>query len=201
MKINLEIILLDDAFQHRKIQPNLNILLTDFKRLFYEDTLLPAGRLRESKSGAKRADAVIISKCPENLAENEKQKIILIIKKITKNETPIFFSKITYKKPVNYFDKNLQLLKAEHRPSEIKLISAIAQPQIFEDFLKEKYQISNHFVFPDHHFFTRNELKKILQNTDNQIVTTEKDFVKAKHTIYCNSQFATYIELPVMVKE
>lgn len=95
-----EIILLDDAFQHRKVDRDLNILLTAYASPFFADIILPAGRLREARKEAARADMVVVTKCPENLSETEQQHFKTRIKQYTVPEVPIFFSSIKYEVPV-----------------------------------------------------------------------------------------------------
>ena len=87
-----QVVLLDDAYQHRAIDRNLNLLLTPFDRPFYRDYVLPTGRLRESRSGAKRADAVIVTKCPDELGTAQQEEITTHIMQYTQRDTPVFFS-------------------------------------------------------------------------------------------------------------
>ena len=94
---NTEVILLDDAFQHRSVTPSLNILLTDYHRPFYEDFLLPAGRLRESRTGAGRADIVIVTKCPQEITDEDMIDIEKSIREFV--EKPVFFTQIRYGNP------------------------------------------------------------------------------------------------------
>lgn len=98
-KPNTQIILLDDAFQHRAIRPHLNLLLTDYRRLFYQDYVLPMGLLREFRRGAKRANAVIVTKCPPLLTDTDKNEIVRQIQKFTLPSTPIFFRPLGTKLP------------------------------------------------------------------------------------------------------
>ena len=103
MKIdNVEVILLDDAYQHQYISPHLNLLLTTFYQPFSRDIMLPAGRLRESRANANRADAVIITKCPETLSDKIKSLLMNEVRKFAGGNKPVFFSQFEYKEPVCY---------------------------------------------------------------------------------------------------
>ena len=94
-----QLVLLDDAFQHRRLRPHLQLLLTDFSQPFYRDSLLPAGRLRESRHGAARADAVLVTKCPENLSFLQKETMTRHIRAYAGRQTPVFFTGIRYGPP------------------------------------------------------------------------------------------------------
>ena len=95
----VEVILLDDGFQHRSVKPDINILLTDYGRLFYKDWLLPTGNLREARVNALRAEMVVVTKCPEDIGQDERQEISSRVRKYTRTSAPVFFSKIKYKDP------------------------------------------------------------------------------------------------------
>ena len=179
-----QVILLDDAYQHRAVIPDFNILLTDYSRLFYKDFPFPSGRLRESRKGAKRADAVIVSKCPVDLAENEKKEIISSINQYTKEGTPIYFTSIKYGEiiPVQKTDNPIKLDKN----ISVLLFSGIAKAQNLENYVSGKTDLKEHLTFSDHHFYTIKELGNIKLNfekimaTSKIILTTEKDAVKIK---------------------
>lgn len=172
-----QIILLDDAFQHRAITPHLNLLLTDYGRLFYKDYLLPTGLLRESRQGAKRAQAVIVSKCPNTLSEKNKQLIIKKIQRYTRLQVPIFFSTFAYASPVPYFE-SLPELSAQ---TACWLVSGIAQPSTFEQAAKALFSLAGHSAMGDHHHFSEDEVKEWSRISESYpILTTEKDWVKIK---------------------
>jgi tetraacyldisaccharide 4'-kinase len=172
-----QLVLLDDAFQHRAVKPHFNILLTDYKRLFYEDFVLPVGLLREPKQGAKRADAVVVSKCPSHLSGHEKERIIAQIKQYVKAQVPVFFSTFDYDTPRPYFEADLH----SSPPSSFWLLSGIAQPQLFEDAAVRHFTVKGHSHFGDHHKFKISDLERVVANANHSpILTTEKDFVKIK---------------------
>jgi tetraacyldisaccharide 4'-kinase len=177
-----QVIILDDAFQHRPVQPDLNILLTDYKRLFYQDFPFPAGRLRESRYGAKRADAVIVTKCPADLDVREQRNISQKILKYTQKDTPVFFTSIRYQEPKGIFEQYDFKEVSQQKDFTLIALSGIAQPAIFEQYLKEKYKVSKHFTFADHHNYTAKDLQKVAtfwqQHRNSALITTEKDYVK-----------------------
>jgi tetraacyldisaccharide 4'-kinase len=170
----INLILLDDAFQHRGVNPDVNILLTDYKRLFFKDNPFPAGRLRERRKGAKRADIIIVTKCP-SISEAEEQAIISSIR-MYNHHAPVFFTSFVYQTPQNIFSKIKKTLE------KIVLVSAIAQPKHFEVAMNERYSVKKHFIFPDHHSFSEKDLHNIttslVNNPEVDLVCTEKDAVK-----------------------
>jgi tetraacyldisaccharide 4'-kinase len=177
-KPNVEVVLLDDAFQHRHIQPGLNILLTDYRKPFYRDYVLPYGTLRESKTGAKRADIIIITKCPADLPQDKKEQIRQKVQ--LKNPQKLFFSHVEYGKinPLTKF--NTSLLKTK----SIVLVTGIAYAEPLHKHLAKTYHIIKHFNFPDHYSFKEKDMVDI-QNIltkfagDNPVVvTTEKDAMR-----------------------
>lgn len=169
---NADVILLDDAFQHRKVKASLNILLTSFDKLYSNDCMLPTGNLRESKFGAKRADVIVVTKCPENL---ENSTIESITKKLKpKHNQEIYFSKIAYNSEI----KN----GTDHKPleyltgKEFLLVAGIANPKPLIDFMKNKGLKFESKLFPDHHNFTTSEIEELKKHS--LILTTEKDFMR-----------------------
>lgn len=174
-----EIVLLDDAFQHRKVNANFYILLTKYNDLYVDDFLLPTGNLRESKSGAKRANVILVTKCPENLSENEQQNIVA---KINPNKNQhVFFTTISYAENLK---GSCEILLSELPDYEILLITGIANPKPLLAFLSEINIVFKHLKFADHHEFSAAEIKTIKQeyqqikSTKKLILTTEKDFVR-----------------------
>ncbi len=173
-----EVILLDDAFQHRKVKAGFYILLTTFDDLYADDFILPAGNLRESRSGAKRANCIIVTKCPKQLSSKQQQNIKNKLK-IAENQL-LFFSYIDYDECV--YSSN-ESLKVSEILNENKLIVAgIAKPKSFIDFLKHKND--EVMIFADHHHFSENDVAAILAKANgNKIITTEKDFVRLQGRI------------------
>lgn len=171
-----EIIILDDAFQHRAVKAGFNVLLTDYNHLFTDDFLLPAGNLREWKSGVKRADTVVITKCPEDITINEQNRIR---NKIAFSNEKIFFSHIKYDQLKSIDNKDLNDVKS------ILLVTGIANPTPLISYLKRFYTVE-HIKFKDHHEFTEDDIKNIHKKFDTfakqnkVIITTEKDMMRLK---------------------
>ena len=177
-----EVILLDDAFQHRKVKGSFYILLTKFDDLFMDDFLLPMGRLRESREGAKRADVILVSKCPENLTK-ESQK--LIRQKLLKFKKEVFFTSISYAESVLGAS---EMLTSELKNFEVLLITGIANPAPLLNYLKSLNVKFQHLKYADHHYFSDKEIEGIKNKFDNMqsskiILTTEKDYVRLVNKI------------------
>jgi tetraacyldisaccharide 4'-kinase len=173
-------IVLDDAFQHRYVNPSVNLLLCDYNRPFFNDWLLPMGLLRESRKGAKRADAIIVSKCPKNLNEQQKQEIKKEIAVYAAPNTPVFFSFISYETPLPVYENE----KLPEFFNKVILFSGLANAKPFREVAEAQYTVLQHFDFPDHHQYSTADFAKIkqayTQHADAQtiILCTEKDMVK-----------------------
>lgn len=168
-----EIILLDDAFQHRSVKPSLNVLLSDYHRPFYEDFLLPAGRLRESRAGAERADIVVVTKCPVEVSD---EKMIEMEKAIRKHsDKPIFFTRIHYGRPAAFSGQR-------KIGSDVVLVSGISNVKPLVHYVSHNFNLVKHFDFNDHHTYSLSDLEKLVlyikANPEVSILTTEKDKVK-----------------------
>ena len=166
-----DVILLDDAFQHRKVKAGFYILLTSYDDLFYKDFILPTGNLRESRSGANRTDLIIVTKCPKNLSYEEQNNI--------RNEIgldkDIFFTFIDYDEKVYSVDKELEVNSI--KKSDKLLVAGIAKPEPFFRHLDAK--TNEKISFPDHHNFSDSDIENIKNKSKNRlIITTEKDFVR-----------------------
>lgn len=170
-----EIILLDDAFQHRKVKADLYILLTAYNDLYCDDFMLPTGNLRESRSGANRAEIVIVTKCPETLSEVEKLEIEA---KLNLNDNQkLFFTTIRYDHLVYSKCKEIPVFDI-HKKNKL-LLAGIAKPEPFYNFLKN--DADKILTFPDHHHFSESEIDEIKSKANQRlIVTTEKDYVRIK---------------------
>jgi tetraacyldisaccharide 4'-kinase len=173
-----DVILLDDAYQHRKVQGGLYILLTTYNDLYCDDYMLPTGNLRESRSGAKRAKVVIITKCPSGLAIEEQDSIRMKLNLDKSQE--LYFSFIKYDDFVFSEHDSITLEKIKRQPK--LLVAGIAKPDSFFDFIKAKEDIC--LSFPDHHDFTATDIAAIKNKAGNNIiVTTEKDYVRLKGSL------------------
>lgn len=173
LDVKPEVILLDDAFQHRRVKAGFYVLLTAYGDLYCDDFMLPTGNLREAKIGAKRADIIIVTKCPKDLNQKEQA----MIKKKIGAETPIYFSCIKYDSKV--YSKSLTMELSEVIATPKVLLAGIAKPDYFFTYLQSGNDKT--LSFPDHHNFSAKEITLIKEAAKNKIiVTTEKDFVRLK---------------------
>ncbi len=177
-----EVILMDDGFQHRQVQPGFSILLTDFNDPYTSDYLLPAGNLREPRSGAKRADIIVITKCPDSFSV--KQRDHLLTKINPRPNQKVFFSKVVYSNSV--IGTSFTLNSDEWSDYDVVLVTGIAKSSPFVEFVKSRFKSVKHMEFPDHHNFSQNEIMKIDAEFDKNpnlqkiILTTEKDYMRLK---------------------
>lgn len=177
-----DIILLDDAFQHRKVKAGFYILLTSYGDLYSDDFMLPTGNLRESRNGAKRANIIVVTKCPAHLSLDERNKIkrLLLRRNDKVKNQELYFSYIDYDDSVYSEDK---ILKVDEIKNVDKLLLAgIAKPEPFFGYLQHENEEC--LAYPDHHHFTENDITDIKNKSKNKIIiTTEKDFVRLKGSI------------------
>ncbi|MEC4044008.1 tetraacyldisaccharide 4'-kinase [Myroides odoratimimus] len=183
-RTDTQAIVLDDAFQHLAVKGGFNILLTTYDEPYYSDYMLPTGNLRESRRGAKRADIIIVTKCPPTLSSTEQNSIV---KKLNLKLgqlsffTYIEFSKLAYSKADSI---SVEDLKKE----EFLMVAGIAKPQSFFDHLKGDKTIC--LTFPDHHHFSSTDIELILNKAkENKIITTEKDYVRLNGLIPSNKLY------------
>ena len=172
LNLKPEVVLLDDAFQHRKVKPGISILLTDFNNLYSEDNIFPLGNLRESIGNANRADIIIVTKCDKNINKDQKRHIIQKLN-IGDNQK-IYFSSIKYSKMV--YDKESSKPLSEFKNIKFTLVTGIADSTYLINYLNDSGYNFNHILFKDHHNFSNSDIIKIDQN--DLIITTEKDYVK-----------------------
>jgi tetraacyldisaccharide 4'-kinase len=177
LQIKPDLILLDDAFQHRKVKGSFYILLTKYDDLFVDDFLIPTGNLRESAQGAKRADIILVTKCPIDLAKSEQDSIR---HKLSTFHKKVFFTRISYADTVL---GAMQIPTLDLNNFEVLLITGIANPDPLINYLKSLNVRFQHLKYADHHHFSQNEIKNIEIEFDaiqspKMILTTEKDFVR-----------------------
>lgn len=187
LKSKADIILLDDAFQHRKVKAKTTILLSTFNDLYVDDYMLPTGNLREYRSNAKRADFIVITKCPDHVPYAKLQEIEMRLK--VQPHQKNYFSKIGYDTMIHGISEKLPLSYLNDKA--FTLVTGIANPQPMVDFLKEKSFKFEHKKYADHHHFTSSEIND-LQGKEI-ILTTEKDFVRLQPKL---NKFAIYY-LPI----
>ena len=173
-------IILDDAFQHRKVQAGTNLLLTSYDKLYTQDFLLPVGSLRDIRSRARKAQIIIVTKCPE-LTQTEQEKIIQQLKPLPSQK--VYFTTIAYSDRV-YSHEDSQALK-DFIATPFTLVTGIANPTPLVDFLEKQGASFEHLAYSDHHHFSNRELELLRQK--GRILTTEKDYVRlegALSTLY-----------------
>ena len=190
-----EVVILDDAFQHRKIQGSLYVLLTTFQKLFTDDFILPAGNLRESASNKERANVIIITKCPSDLSSTEKGKIIAKIKPSSSQQ--VFFSFIQYNEP-KPFTKNTKW----NSSNKVVLVTGIVNPTPLQLHLESLGHEVKLLSYPDHYDYTQKDIEKLQQEiqllgTNSVIATTSKDAVKLKPLM--NNLAVDAFEIPIKV--
>ncbi|MFD1614642.1 tetraacyldisaccharide 4'-kinase [Gelatiniphilus marinus] len=172
LKDKPEIILLDDAFQHRRVKAGFNILLTTYANPYYSDFVLPTGNLREPKSGAKRAHVVVVTKCPKHLKVSEKNSILNRIK--AESYQHVFFSSIVYSNEV--FSKDAS--KILETLTNFTLVTGIANAEPLVDFLNSKNLKFQHLNYNDHYQFSPQDI--LYLEKQSLIITTEKDYMRLR---------------------
>lgn len=184
-----QVILMDDAYQHRHVTPGLNILLLEYDSIFKQDYLLPAGNLREPMSSKKRADVIIISKSPSILVPIEKKRILEALQ--PEEHQQVFFSFLKYGEFNKVFGQQSPMLMGASYYMEkrftILLVTGIANPSGLIEYLRRHTDKLETLIFPDHHEFTTKDLDKITETFNNIanpskiIVTTEKDAMRLRN--------------------
>lgn len=182
-KPDIDIVLLDDGFQHRYIRANKNILLTTFYKPFFSDKILPYGRLRESKKGKDRADIFVVTKCPKEMTLDKKNDFIKKCNPLPSQK--VFFTSIRYDKVIGEGQSiDVDIFCGDPKTKAI-LVTGIASAQAILDYIKEKNVVLlRHFEFGDHHSFTTKEIEEIERAynllDEPILLTTEKDFIRIK---------------------
>lgn len=181
-----DVILLDDAFQHRKVKAGFYILLTAYNDLFINDFMLPTGNLRESRSGAKRADMIIVTKCPRDISELAQNKIKKSLLRENEKQAEVFFTFIDYDDKI--YSNNKTLNVNEVKTVDKLLLAGIAKPESFFAYLQSENDEC--LMYPDHHHFSEKEIVEIKEKAKNKIIiTTEKDFVRLNEKLSNDSLF------------
>lgn len=179
--MDLGVLVLDDAMQHRKIKPGFSILMTDYSDPYFKDYVLPAGNLRESRKGARRADIIMVSKCPPDLTPEKKQYFLSRIK--PRKHQQVFFSSIAYDETIIGIAKSLPDNNLAYY--DVLLVTGIANPKPLLSHLGQFTKRIKHLKFPDHHNFSDQDIKNILSEYKKLgeykiLLTTEKDFTRLK---------------------
>ena len=180
----------DDVFQHRFVKPGLMILTTTFQYPFYKDEILPVGNLRENISSAKRADLIVVTKCPDNLSQKDK---ISFLESLNPNDNQkVFFSSLTYMQKIKSDSEEVDIDVLED--VDFILVTGIADSSYLVNFLKNKALTFKHLKYSDHYNFNKSSIDKITGLSLNKIIlTTEKDFGRLRPKI--NNRDIYYIEV------
>lgn len=189
---NIDVILLDDAYQHRSVEPSLSILLSTYKRPFYDDFLMPTGRLREARRGISRADIICFTKAPIDISNQEQDQMIAKTRRYHSN-APIFFTSVGYSPLISF--------GIEDAKQKVIGLAGIADNQAFKSHLELNFDIIEFYEFADHHDYKTNEIDKIVEIMvyhDAMLVTTEKDFVKLQN--FKNLIEKSCFYLPIKIK-
>lgn len=199
------VIILDDAFQHRYVKPGLSILLIDYNRPIHNDAILPAGRLREPESGKKRADIIIVSKCPQNISSQDMEELTVAIS--PDRSQSIFFTCMKYGIMYNIFSKSKKLNTDNiDKEYSILLLTGIASPKAIIDMLGNHTENITTVTFHDHHNFSKDDIRSIEQKFNDIksmkkiIITTEKDAARLVNDRHLSDDIKPYIyALPIKV--
>ena len=176
-KIKPDLVLLDDAFQHRAIKAQFNILLTTYNKPYFNDFYLPAGTLRDHQLRVKKAQVVVVTKSPDHIDATKKASFVSGLN-LMPNQ-PVFFSHLKYDNILVGLNKSISLNNLKGQ--EITLVTAIANPEPLVCFLEKQGIIIHHLRYADHHYFSRNEIESLKKH--QKIICTHKDFVKLSTAI------------------
>ncbi|MDC7998547.1 tetraacyldisaccharide 4'-kinase [Gilvibacter sediminis] len=195
LKPKAEVILLDDAFQHRRVKAGYTILLTTFEQPFLDDQLLPAGDLRESKAGAKRADAVVITKIPEKVAHAKVQELEFRLREFTGKS--VYKTKIAYGRLIKNDAGAESIDYLKDKP--FTLVTGIANPEPLVNFLRDEGCNFDLQRYPDHHEFTSAQINLIEKR--ELVITTEKDYMRLRDKINKKALYYLPIETAFLDRE
>ncbi|WP_137402660.1 tetraacyldisaccharide 4'-kinase [Echinicola rosea] len=196
-----ELVILDDAFQHRYVKGDFNLLLTTFERPFFTDHVVPMGSLRENRDGANRAHAVVVTKCPDKLDEASKTHYLQKILGYAPEDCPVFFAGLEYGRAYNVRDNK------EEPIQKVILLSGIANNDLLRKKVGEMYELLETLEYSDHHHYTERDMERIVERFNLHkaqfpvLLTTEKDAVKLKaDKLLRYLQEIPIFALPVQVK-
>jgi tetraacyldisaccharide 4'-kinase len=199
-----QVVLLDDGYQHREVVPGLNILLTEYNRLYTTDWLLPVGRLREWRSEARRADYIVITKCPENISMEEMDSIRNVVRK--RGDQQVFFSRYHYGNPYKMYGTGERI--ALHDKLDVLLVVAIAGTEYLLEYVEGQSGAVRMLAYNDHHPFSSSDIRDVQQHfslmdgtLEKIILTTEKDAMRldVHRSVLQQTSLPIYI-LPVAVQ-
>jgi tetraacyldisaccharide 4'-kinase len=198
-----DVILLDDAFQHRYVKPGLSILLTDYYNLYSKDHLIPAGRLRESRSGSKRADLIVVTKTDSSFSPILEKELLKELNPAA--EQKVCYSFIRYENPVSLTGEMHDL--PDQPNGSVLMVTGIANPYPLKTFLSSHFVECESLIYRDHHVFTSEDVTQIrstfqnIPGSNKIIITTEKDAMRLreKHILDLLTDLPFYY-LPVRIE-
>ncbi len=193
---NLKGILLDDAYQHRKVKAGFYILLTAYYDLYTNDIMLPTGNLREPRQGAERANVIVVTKCPQNLSIEDQNGIRNQMKLI--GNQSLFFSTIEYASNLRNDEHQLKIEELK-RKGRFTLVTGIANPTPLLEYYDSLGLSYEHLNYPDHYHFTKTDLEEL--NSKETIVTTEKDYVRLASSLKQDCLWYQPIEIRFISEE
>ncbi len=206
LKSKPEVIIMDDAYQHRYVNPGFSILVIDYNRPLWKDLMLPAGELREPRVGKKRADIILVNKCPEKLEFTEQSNII---KKLNiDTDQSVYFSTIGYQNCISLFCKHKVLTEIDIESLDVLLVTGIANPKPLLQHISSFSSKVELIQFADHYQFKKVDLQKIkkhfndIEGKNKIILTTEKDAVRFKEVLNESdsiSEFMWYIPIEIKI--
>ena len=197
-----QVVVLDDAYQHRSVNPLVNILLIDYNRPIFSDSILPYGRLRESAHNSNRANIILVTKCPEDLKPIDRNVFAKNVNKLPFQS--IYFTNFKYKKLTPVFREGMSNVLADGQ-TEVLIITGIANPDTLLEHVRENISEKiTHLQFPDHHNFSKKDIKKIIATfmslgEKKIIITTEKDSVRLIEIDWNDDIKASMYFLPIEV--
>lgn len=171
-----QVIIMDDGYQHRTVKADFSILVTEYANLFTDDHLLPWGMLREAKGGAKRANVIIVTKCPSQLTDQEETVITKQIQHYAGHDKAVFFSRIKYNEPQALTDTGAL-------PAKVVAFAGLANTGLFAQYINERYELVEMISFKDHHDYSTDDILQLVgkaRDAGAGLITTEKDMVKFK---------------------
>ena len=187
-----ELCIWDDIYQHRFVKPGLMILTTTYDKPYTKDKILPLGKLRESVSSSKRADIIIINKCPENISNVERERFTNSLNLFEHQK--VYFSSLTYNEKIK--SKSTSLNVSDLEKNEFILVTGIADSSYLVKFLNDRDLVFTHLKYKDHYNYSKPSIDRIKRISKGKyILTTEKDFGKLKLKIDSNNLF--YIEVSI----
>lgn len=198
----LRLVIMDDGYQHRKVKAGLSVLLISYVQPIFSDILLPAGNLREPRRNIKRADVLIVSKCPLDLTPSMADDFAGQLH--LHPHQKIFFTGLSYGEPLTLLPDPINLTLSLYTAALI--VTGIANPNPLIKFLSEKISVENQIIYPDHHSFTKKDLEYMIQLFEEIkalkkiIITTEKDAIRLREVIGNNPRILhQFVYIPVEV--